>query len=176
MYQEIIGALWFIFPAYFANSMAINTSGIPLLNKYSTPIDFGKKWQGKRILGNGKTWRGLIAGVASGTFIGYLQLSYQHSFPPYLPQMTVQLAFLLGLGAMTGDLVGSFLKRRTGLDRGTAVPFLDQLDYIIGAFLFAWLVVPNDISLLVVVVIITLPLHILSNVFAWAIGLKEVPW
>jgi len=63
----IIEALWFIFPAYLANSAPVDVSQIKALKKYGTPIDGGKTFRGKRVLGDSKTWRGLYAGVIAGT-------------------------------------------------------------------------------------------------------------
>ena len=64
--QLAINSLIFIFPAYVANSSAVIFTG-------KTPIDGGRKWtDGKPLLGKGKTWRGLIMGIISGTFIGYI--------------------------------------------------------------------------------------------------------
>ena len=52
--EIILQALWLILPAYVANASAVLVGG-------GTPVDFGKNWRdGKRILGDGKTWRGLL--------------------------------------------------------------------------------------------------------------------
>ncbi len=64
-YEIIIQALWLVLPAYIANASALLVGG-------GTPIDFGKNWKdGKRILGDGKTWRGLITGAVVGMIGGF---------------------------------------------------------------------------------------------------------
>ena len=64
-YEIIIQALWLILPAYVANASAVLVGG-------GIPIDFGKKWKdGHRILGDGKTWRGLFSGVFIGMTAGF---------------------------------------------------------------------------------------------------------
>jgi len=64
-YEIIIQALWLVLPAYIANASALLVGG-------GTPIDFGKKWKdGNRILGDGKTWRGLISGAFVGMTGGF---------------------------------------------------------------------------------------------------------
>ncbi len=176
MWDLFFDAVWFILPAYVANSAAIDVSAIPFLKKYSTPIDFRHNIFGKRILGDGKTWRGLFGGVIAGTLIGLLQLSIQPYLGESLPQMTVKLAFLLSFGALIGDMTASFVKRQTGFDRGASVPGLDQLDYIVGAFVFALLAVPFDLTRFLIVVVLTIPLHVLANYVAYKIKLKEVWW
>ena len=53
-------------PAFFANG------GMTFTGK-GNPIDRGKNFiDGKRIFGDGKTWSGLIGGILSGIFIGFV--------------------------------------------------------------------------------------------------------
>ena len=52
-------------PAYLANTIAVLTGG-------GYPIDQGKLYSdGNRILGDGKTWSGLIGGTIGGMVVGY---------------------------------------------------------------------------------------------------------
>jgi CDP-2,3-bis-(O-geranylgeranyl)-sn-glycerol synthase len=61
--------LWIMMPAYLANTIAVLTGG-----KY--PIDQEKMHSdGNRILGDGKTWSGLVGGTLGGVFIGFLQIN-----------------------------------------------------------------------------------------------------
>ncbi|RLI94185.1 MAG: CDP-2,3-bis-(O-geranylgeranyl)-sn-glycerol synthase [Candidatus Altiarchaeales archaeon] len=186
---RIIQAVWFILPAYIANLTPVNVSRIKELEKYGKPIDFGKSWGGVRILGDGKTWRGLFSGVAAGTITGLIQSTIQRDITEFLrgisndtsiilPRMSVELAFMLSLGALFGDMVASFVKRRTGLKRGDPAPLLDQLDFVFGAFFFAWLLNPAylDYDRFFVVVVITPMIHVLTNFLAYLWKLKKHPW
>lgn len=169
-------AVWFILPAYVANSVAIDVSGVPFLRKYSTPLDFGRSWRGKRILGDGKTWRGLVFGTLGGVACAALQQTYPQT---ELYPMTPLVGFLLGFGALVGDSVESFIKRRMGFGRGHPLLLLDQLDYIFGAFMFAWLAVPYKViglDYLILASAVTVPLHMFASVVAWALKLKKNPW
>ena len=66
--------LWIMMPAYLANTIAVLTGG-----KY--PIDQGKTLaDGNRILGDGKTWSGLVGGTLGGVMIGYAQLNFGNNF------------------------------------------------------------------------------------------------
>ena len=57
-------ALLFIFPAYCANA-------VPVLAGGGTPMDFGKNFfDGKRIFGSHKTFRGFFFGLAIGILVG----------------------------------------------------------------------------------------------------------
>ncbi len=192
MYPMIVEALWFILPAYVANSIPVNVSKIKFLKKYGKPIDGGRKWLGVRILGDGKTWRGLITGIIAGILIGIIQVIIQpsvKSYLPYLPRMTIPLAVMLSIGALVGDMVASFIKRRTGFKTGDPAPLLDQLDFVFGAFFFAWLwscfiegrwqgVFEDMIGYdrFFVIVIITPAIHLFGNFIAWVWKLKKQPW
>lgn len=199
LYLRLLGALWFILPAYFANSFPVNVSKIKWLEKYGTPIDGGRKLRGVRILGDGKTWRGFYAGIIAGTVVGILQALFQSDAEVlfssmlktavFLPQMGFELAFMLSLGAILGDLAGSFVKRRAGLRKGSPAPLLDQLDFVFGALFFAWLwycfstwnlngVFEEMITYdrFFVIVVITPGIHILGNIVAWLWKLKKEPW
>ena len=59
-------ALWFFLPAGLANGAPVIANKVPLINKWITPLDFGKTWGGKRIFGSNKTWRGLVVGGLTG--------------------------------------------------------------------------------------------------------------
>lgn len=174
-FSIIFRVIWFILPAYVANSIAIDVSAVPFLKKYNTPVDFGRAFRGKRILGDGKTWRGFISAVIAGAITGWLQGHYNPAFAAGIHQ-SAALGFLLGLGAMVGDMAASFLKRQVGLARGDMAPLLDQLDYIIVAFLFASPLVHIDFRFFLLACVITVPVHIIANLVAYAIKLKKVPW
>jgi CDP-2,3-bis-(O-geranylgeranyl)-sn-glycerol synthase len=96
-----------------------------------------------------------------------------------LPSFLI-LSSLLSFGALTGDIFGSFVKRRVGFERGRSFPVLDQLGFLVFAFLFAsihpafgTLYTPDVI---LTGIIITPILHVVTNIIAYKLGLKEVPW
>jgi len=143
-YVILAQALWIIFPAYVANASAVLVGG-------GRPIDGGKTWKdGKRVLGDGKTWRGLISGAFVGMTAGfamsvgawyintteysYVGLNIFLGFPLMIP-----LLFSLCFGALLGDITESFFKRRIGKDRGQDWFVFDQLDFILGALLFSFI-------------------------------------
>jgi len=162
-------AVWFILPAYIANGTPVVISHII---KGGIPIDRGKNFlDGRRILGNGKTIEGFMAGTLVGTFTAFLQAIIANN------SSILFFGFLLSLGAMVGDLIGSFIKRRLGLARGAPAPLLDQLDFLLGAVFFAWLggaYIPH--SYMVVLIILTPILHFTTNYIAYRLKLKSVPW
>jgi len=83
---------------------------------------------------------------------------------------------------MLGDIAASFVKRRTGRDRGAAFPLVDQLDFVVGALVLTVLVAPGWFGsvftgpVLLVVLVVTPLLHVGTNVLGYALGLKDEPW
>lgn len=181
----VAAGLWLMLPAYLPNSAAVIFGG-------GRPIDLGRSWRGRRLLGDGKTWRGFIGGVSAGTALGLLQLYVAYPFDDSaywgfggLPDAMV-LVFVLALGSLLGDLGGAFIKRRLGLDRGAKAPVLDQYNFIAGAMLLSLAIYPSwfigafvegeHIISLLSVLIITPLLHRGVNIIGYKKGLKKVPW
>lgn len=170
-------SFWFILPAYFANSTPVIAGG-------GTPIDFGKKFfDGEPILGPGKTWRGAFAGIFVAAVVSEVQMLIQTSIDlsSYgLITMSLELGILLGTGAIIGDSVKSFFKRRFKIKRGAEWPLLDQLDFLAGALLFS--TISNSASAylnwkMVAFLLVFTPLaHRASNILAFKARLKKVPW
>ncbi|WP_096390574.1 CDP-2,3-bis-(O-geranylgeranyl)-sn-glycerol synthase [Halopenitus persicus] len=175
----LASALWAMLPAYVPNNAAVLAGG-------GRPIDGGRTWNGARVLGDGKTWRGTAAGTMAGVL---LALALNAVVDPAsttlgvdLPTFPLRAAVGLAFGAMVGDVAASFLKRRSGRERGAAFPGLDQLDFVVGALAFAWLLAPSwfgawfTLPAIAVVVVVTPVLHVVTNVIGFAIGVKNEPW
>ena len=172
-------SLYFILPAYFSNGGALAFGG-------GTPVDFGKcDKNGVRWIGDGVTWRGIIAGTIIGIITGAVQ-GYlaplilaeigQYIITPIITDVNsgILIGFMLGFGALLGDALGSFLKRRLGIGRGKPAPILDQLDFIIVALIFVSPVVELNLTFVVLALLLTLFIHLLTNSFAYLLGLKDV--
>jgi len=160
----VFDALYFIFPAYCANAAPVIFGG-------GYPINGGRNFRnGRPIFGPRKTFRGFFAGLIIGTLVSFLQGYLSGNFKVIL------LGFMLSLGALTGDLVESFIKRRLGRTPGAPLPVADQLDFILGAILFSIPVSPPPLAVALTIVIITPPIHLLTNFLAYLLGLKKEPW
>jgi CDP-2,3-bis-(O-geranylgeranyl)-sn-glycerol synthase len=160
----IIEAIKFIFPAYCANA-------VPVLAGGGVPMDFGKKFfDGKPIFGKNKTFRGFFFGLAVGTGVGLLE-SVVFNYP-------LLFGLLLSLGALFGDLAGAFVKRRLGIAPGGLLPVVDQVDFVVGAILFSFPVALQMLSveLVLAVLIVTPPVHLVTNFAAYKLRLKGNPW
>jgi CDP-2,3-bis-(O-geranylgeranyl)-sn-glycerol synthase len=99
-----------------------------------------------------------------------------------LPEFPIAAIVAIPLGAMLGDIGASFLKRRTGRERGAPFPGVDQLDFVVGALLLGVVAAPGwftdtfTLPVLAVVLVVTPVLHVTTNGLAYALGLKDEPW
>jgi CDP-2,3-bis-(O-geranylgeranyl)-sn-glycerol synthase len=90
--------------------------------------------------------------------------------------LLVFAGIVASLGALLGDLFGAFLKRRVDIPPGHALPVIDQLDFILGALLLTFPVLNITFGAALILVIATIPIHLLSNAVAYALRLKKRLW
>ncbi len=176
-------ALWLGLPAWIANATPVLLGG-------GKPIDGGRILSdGHRLFGEGKTIRGFFVGVFFGTLTGIGQIIAAPYLSPLMemyvtvtPEMqhvlyiTLPAVFLLSVGALLGDLVGSFLKRRINVKSGNPSPVLDQIGFILMALILASPFLQPSVGYVVVIVLITLGIHWISNALGYLLGLKKNPW
>jgi CDP-2,3-bis-(O-geranylgeranyl)-sn-glycerol synthase len=163
----------FFLPAGVANMTPVLANKVPRLNQWNTPMDFGHSWRSKRLLGDHKTWRGLLTGVLCGTLAGLCIL------PAVFEQTTlgwlIGISCALSLGALVGDAAKSFFKRQLNHPSGTAWFPFDQTDYIVGGLVFALPFYAPSLSLVVAVFGLYFGLHLLTSYIGYLMGLKKDP-
>ena len=177
--ETIVVAFWAMLPAYVPNNAAVLAGG-------GRPIDGGRTWGDRRVLGDGKTWRGtamgIVAGVALAAALTVLEPTASDALGFDVPAFSAFAALGLAGGAMLGDILASFLKRRSGRQRGAMFPGLDQLDFVVVSLpltaLLAtdWFLTWFTLEVILVVVVLTPILHVTTNVIAYKLGLKNEPW
>lgn len=167
----VINALIAYFPFMIANAM-------PIFIAKGTPLDFGKLFfDNKRILGDSKTFEGLINGLLFGTTMtSFYAIISSNSF-------WIIYGFMGSLGALAGDMINSFIKRRIGKKTGEQLPILDQINFILGATLFIKILnldvivsINIDLKTFIIALVISYFLHRLTNYYAYKLGIKKVPW
>jgi CDP-2,3-bis-(O-geranylgeranyl)-sn-glycerol synthase len=174
----ILKSLWFLVPCYLANMMPVFVKRLHVLDY---PVDLGRKLGGKPIFGSHKTYRGVFFGVLAALAGACIQsLLYQDSawirqisIVPYALPDSLLLGFLLGFGALFGDLVKSFFKRRVGVAPGKSWFPFDQLDYVAGAILLASPLVVLPLSLVLTMVAISFALHLISVFIGYYLGIRK---
>ena len=178
--SDLFFALWFFLPAGIANVTPIFAAHIPILKRLNYPLDFYQKINGKRIFGDHKTIRGLVSGIIVGTLTATLLFHFATNFTTILPSWYFSinpflLGFLLSFGALSGDAIKSFFKRRVGIQPGkTWIPF-DQVDYIVGGSLLSSLIHPLIILQYLLIFALWVGIHILSTHLGFFLHLKTQP-
>lgn len=174
--SQLIVALVAVLPAYLPNSAAVITGGGP-------PIDGGRTWRGARVLGDGKTWRGAAGGITAGFLLAMALNAVIASLGiNWLPVFPMTAAIGLATGAVLGDMAASFIKRRSGRERGAPFPVVDQLDFLAGALAVVvvidpvWTLSTFTVPGVVFVLVITPLVHLGANRVAYWTGLKDEPW
>ncbi len=188
IFASALAVLWLLLPSYVANAIATIPRG------RGPPMDFGRTWpgDGRRILGPSKTWAGyLFAGVVAMP-VALLEAGLILAAPPNLTLVpvlapsvaaAVPLAAILTFGGMTGDALGSFVKRRLGRPSGARTLLLDQLPFVLvpiavglGVYPALFVGVFGSWEAVLWLLVYTLGLHAAFNWIGYKAGLKKVPW
>lgn len=136
----LLKLIWLFGPAGIAN-MAPPFAAL-WFPRFNQPMDFGKTFRGKRILGDHKTIRGFVVGVLLAGLFFFLQKFLVNRVEFFQKISLVDynnlpwyFGFLLGVGALGGDVVKSFFKRQIGIASGKTWFPWDQLDWVLGTVL-----------------------------------------
>lgn len=175
MWFFVLQCFYFMLPAYLANMAPVIVKD--WCKWMAVPVDFGNN-----IFGKNKTYRGLLFGVLFGIIVAYIQfLLYNYwgifqslSFVDYSNWLL--LGFLFGFGALFGDMVESFVKRRIGIESGQRFVPWDQLDFVIGSLVLAGIVVDITWRKILFIAIISVIGHILVNHSAYYLGIRKEKW
>ena len=170
--------LYLMLPAYFANMAPVIVKHINFLDY---PVDFNKKLSGKPIFGKHKTFRGFIFGIIFAIAVTYAQYRLTEfagirdiSILDYGQWLLI--GFLMGFGALFGDLIKSFFKRRIGIEPGHKfIPF-DQTDFVLGALVFTMLFFRLSWQVFVSSLVLSLALHIIVNHIAYWLKIRNEAW
>lgn len=184
MLGDLIFTYWLFFPAGVANMAPVLANHWRWLEAFNRPIDAGKSWRGKRLLGDNKTWRGLIAGWILAVPFVFLQFwlyysgdtgrnFYQVDFDSLNPLLW---SVALAVGALGGDIIKSFFKRQLNIKPGhNWVPF-DQIDFVVGTLLVSSLLIDLETRFYIMAIALGLFLHPLVNLLGWLLKIKDKPF
>jgi CDP-2,3-bis-(O-geranylgeranyl)-sn-glycerol synthase len=182
LYEIIQGIILFI-PAFISNPGAVITGGIG-------KMDFGKNFMdGRRIFGDGKTISGFFGGSFIGILFGivlfeiiFLTKALELNYGSNIFEALIPIA-AMSFGSLVGDLLGSFTKRRIGMKSGSKGNLLDQWPFVLSATLFLFIFSPSFFYAayaylipIIVILILTPPLHRSVNILAFKLHRKDVPW
>jgi len=179
MSNLILQCFYFILPVYFANMAPVIVKKI--FNNLAFPLDFNKKINNRPVFGKHKTFRGLIFGVIFAIIITFIQyILYSNNILTDIAIIDYSnwllIGFLMGSGAIFGDLIESFVKRRMNYKSGKPfVPF-DQLDFVVGGLIFISPLVVLSLNKVIVILILSFILHIIINHFAFYTKIRKEKW
>lgn len=151
--------------------LIVLANGAPVLSqkifgdRFNQPIDLGFLFfDGNRLLGDSKTWRGLLASfvitVPAATLLGY----------------EWQYGLLLALYSMLGDLISSFIKRRMAMASSSMAPLIDQVPE---SLLPAWLLRKQfglDVGSIVILVGLFIVLELVLSRILYIWGIRRKPY
>ena len=133
-------------------AMIANMTPVLLKIKYwNVPIN-------ESIFGKNKTWRGFLGAILVGTLTYFLMVKYSvitHSDTLGNSLGSILLiGFLFSFGAIGGDLVKSFFKRKRGIESGVSFMPWDQIDYILGMIMLTYFVYYYSFSQMVFMLVL----------------------
>lgn len=139
-------AAWLTAPILIAGLVHVAVIALDLVPGLARPIDAGRRWRGRPLLGRNKTWRGFVVmPAATATTVAAQQALASRSprlgalapltrgGPPWV------VGAICGAAYVFAELPNSFVKRRLGIAPGASAPraraaqyIVDQLDSVIG--------------------------------------------
>jgi CDP-2,3-bis-(O-geranylgeranyl)-sn-glycerol synthase len=176
-----VRAVWLLLPAYAANVAPVFAARWRLLESLNRPVDGGRVFLGKPLFGAHKTWRGFVAGALSGAAVVLVQARAYDAWESirdvslfdYTTANWARIGLLMGVGALLGDLVKSFFKRRAGVPPGKDwIPF-DQLDFVIGAFALLSFEYKPAFPIVIAGLIVSPLGHVAVNWIGRSVGIKK---
>ncbi|MFN3920414.1 MAG: CDP-archaeol synthase [Methylohalobius sp.] len=152
-------------------TLIIVANGAPVIaydlmkDRLALPIDLGFAFfDGRPILGSAKTWRGILASLAATSLSAQLLGLYW------------TVGFEVATGAMTGDMLSSFLKRRLNIEPSGRAIVLDQIP----ESLFPLLLVREKLGLewgtIVQLVAVFFLLELSLSPMLYRLGLRKRPY
>jgi len=156
----------------------------------AVPLDGGCMIGGKRLLGDHKTWRGVVVILAATTVSAGVHAWAEANQPAWAAWNLVDYSTIVwwqaglwwGVAYALSELPNSFLKRRAGIapGRGGAsgvssnlLALMDQADSAIGCSLVAWLALGVDLHAALWMMLLGTAVHLLINMLLGFFGLRE---
>lgn len=165
--EQLLELIYLLLPAYCAN---MAPPFVKFWRGWNRPIHSG--W-----LGDHKTVVGFFSGVFAALLVAYLQAHVEIGIERlWRADAWLMVGLAQGLGAMSGDVVKSFFKRRVGIAPGARWVPLDQLDFAIGALIPVAFLVRLTWVDVVVMLLFTFIADVVVNHLSCYLGIRETRW
>ena len=163
---RVVQLLYFMAPAYAAN---MAPPFVRYWSGWNPPLS--QRW-----LGSHKTAGGFAIGVLAAVAATLVQSRIAWEGALAAPEPWLTLGLRVGVGAMAGDTVKSFLKRRAGIPPGRPWIPWDQIDFVLGALALVWAAAALSWVDLATILALSVIGHILVNHLAYWLGIRDVRW
>lgn len=128
--------------------MIANMTPVLLKMKYwNTPIN-------ERLFGKNKTWRGFLGAIIVGTLSYFILVKLNLVNSTNDLSLIILVGFLFSFGAIGGDLIESFLKRKMNIMAGESWVPWDQIDYVLGAIILTYCIYQYTFSQIIFMLIL----------------------
>jgi hypothetical protein len=140
-------AAWLTAPILIAGLAHVAVITLDLAPGLAWPIDGGRRWRGRPMLGSNKTWRGFVVMPAATA----ITIAAQQALAARSPRLAAIaplarrappawiVGAICGAAYVVAELPNSFVKRRLGIAPGTSARrarvaqyVVDQLDSVVG--------------------------------------------
>jgi len=128
--------------------MIANMTPVLLKIKYwNTPIN-------EKIFGKNKTWRGFLGAIIAGTLSYFILVKFGLVNSINDLSFIILIGFLFSFGAIGGDLIESFLKRKMNIAAGESWTPWDQIDYVLGAIILTYFIYQYTFSQIIFMLVL----------------------
>ena len=143
------------------------------------PLDFGLSIRTERVFGDNKTWRGMVFGVLVGQIAFLVQLLIDAAFDIAILNSHLALPLWLGAamsaGAILGDAIESYVKRRIRIGPGQKLVVWDQIDFILGAAVVSFAFWQAGLVAFIIMLAVVLVVTMVIQRIAYVVGIKDDP-
>lgn len=163
---RLIQLVYLMLPVYLAN---MAPPFVKYWHGWNPPINAA-------LLGSHKTVVGFAAGVAVGIAVSFVQSRLHWEGSLIAPENWLAAGIAAGVGAMAGDSLKSFFKRRWHIAPGQRwVPF-DQLDFIVGGLLALSYFVRLNWTDIALICAISFVGDVIVNHLSFYLRIRETRW
>jgi len=150
----------------FTPMIANMTPTLIKMKYWNTPI-------GEKVLGKNKTWRGFLGAIIVGTLFYFILVRLNIIIFPVDLNLIIFVGFLFSFGAIGGDLIKSFFKRKIGILAGESWVPWDQIDYILGMIILTYFVYQYSFNQIILLLVMGGAISALAHRFGYIIKINS---
>lgn len=184
--DELLKVLSLTLPILVPGLSLIVALKFHILSYLDFPLDLGLYIKKKRILGDNKTFRGVLVMIIVAVFVSYiLHILYKGNYEAYISRIFSQSPVVVGLtysfSYILGESVNSFVKRRMNISAGKITPtkfkslqvFFDLSDGIITVMIALLIFTAASMHQVLIAGIVGIYMHYCTDVFMKKLRLKQ---